>query len=150
MRRLPLAALLSSVLGCSGTQHPTAPGSTFDYTVSDQTETRVCESRVTPQASCTVTLDARAVLGELEGREWQIPSLATVVRDGRSGQDLHASPGTLTGEDIRRIAGSNVLPARGSLSIPIHVQFAVGQAPYYVDGPHVLSVTWTAVTSATR
>jgi hypothetical protein len=85
-------------------------------------------------------MTARVELGELEGKAWQIASVQGTVRDGRSGQDLHAVPGMLTAEDVRRVAGSNVLVANGRLTIPLELRFVIGQAPFYVDGPHELHV----------
>ena len=146
MRTPALVVLLGGAcLGCGSNQPTTVSGSTLNYAVTDQTETEVCESPVTPQATCTVTLTARVLLGELEGREWQIRSIQSSVRDGRSGQDLHAIPATLTADEIQRAAGSSVLRARGSLAIPLQVQFLIGQAPYYSDGTHELKVTLVAV-----
>ena len=147
--------MIGLLLGCClgvdcGTTHESpvvAPGTNVGFAVRDQAESRVCESPATPEASCTVTMTAHVDVAELEGREWQLLSIQGVVRDGRSGQDLHAIPGVLTSEDIRRIAGSSVLPAHGRLTIPLELQFTVGQAPYYVDGPHELHVTVFAAVS---
>ena len=151
MRDHATALILGCCLGCGSTQQPptVTAGSTVSYTVADQAEQRACESPVTPRATCKVTLTARVVLGELEGRKWQLVSVQGVVRDGRSGQDLHAVPGALTSDDIRRVAGSDVLPAHGRLTIPLELQFLVGQAPFYVDGPHELHVTLVATISGT-
>lgn len=145
MRTPLLVVLLGGCLGCGSNQPTAARGTAVTYAVADQTETQVCESPVTPQATCTVTLTARVVLGELEGHEWRIRSIQSSVRDGRSGQDLHALPTTLTADQIQRAAGTNVLQARGSLEIPVQVQFLIGQAPYYIDGPHELKVTLFAL-----
>ncbi len=131
---------------CGAGQHgPVVPaGSSFAFSVDGQAESSVCQSPATPDSTCTVTMTARVELGELEGREWQLASLLSVVRDGRSGQDLHASPSNLTSDDIRRLAGTNLLSPNGHLSIPLTLQFVVGQAPFYIDGPHELHVTIVA------
>jgi hypothetical protein len=149
MRPRAIALFVGCCLGCGSAQRSPAvgPGATVNYAVIDQAEERICQSPVTPQATCTVTLTAHVALGELEGREWQLVSIQGVVRDARSGQDLHAVPGALTSADIRLITGTSVLPAFGRLTIPLQLQFRVGQAPFYVDGPHDLHVTVLATVS---
>jgi len=151
MRSLAVLCLLACCLACGGAGRSfTAPaGTTVQYAVTNQVETRTCESPVTPQATCRITLSARVLLGELEGRPWRIDSVRSVVRDQTSGQDLRALPATLTAEDVRLVAGTNVLPAHGSLTIPVQVQFLVSQKPYYVDGPHELLVTLVASVGGT-
>ena len=151
MRSLAPFLLLVCCLGCRGTGPSfTAPtGTTVRYAIADQAETRDCDSPVTPQATCRISLTARIVLGEMEGREWQIRSVRIIVRDQVSGQDLHAVPAELKADELRQVAGTSVLPAYGAFTIPLKVQFLVGQAPYYVDGPHELLVTLGAVIDGT-
>jgi hypothetical protein len=134
------AGLLGTGCGSGAGRFVAPPGTTLGYSVQGQSESTVCPSPVTRESNCTVTLTARVELGELEGRELRLRSLRTVVRDARTGQDLGATPGELTAEDIRRVAGSNVVAAHGHLTIPLTLQFQVGAAPFYVDGPHELQV----------
>jgi hypothetical protein len=143
---VPLLSGCSLAAACGAGQHgPVVPaGTNLGFSVEGQTESSVCQSPATPESTCTVTMTARVELAELEGREWHLASLLSVVRDGRGDQDLRASPGKLTAEDIRRLAGTNILTAHGHLSIPLTLQFVVGQAPFYIDGPHELHVTIVA------
>jgi hypothetical protein len=141
------------VVGCSlatgcGQQSQAVPaGTSVGYSVVGQAESRACQSPVTRESTCTVTMTAQVELGELEGREWHIRSLESIVRDGRAGQDLAATPRVLTSEAIERLAGSSAVPAHGHLSIPLVLQFKIGQAPFYIDGPHELQVQLFAVVS---
>jgi hypothetical protein len=144
---LLLLGLLASV-GCGGNAPSRPSGTNLDFVVGDQAESKTCDSPVTREATCTVTMTARVELGEVEGRAWNIASVEGVVRDGRSGQDLGAVPGVLTSDEIRRIAGSNVLAAHGRLTIPIELRFVIGQPPFYVDGPHELHVIVIATASS--
>ena len=131
---------IALAVGCDEANPLRPRGTSLSFAVEGQAESKVCDSPATPQATCTVTITARVELGELEGKAWQIASVKGTVRDGRSGQDLQAVPGTLTSEDVRRVAGNNVLPANGRLTIPLELRFVVGQEPFYVDGPHELLV----------
>jgi hypothetical protein len=148
MRSHAIALLLGwSCFACGSGSPLVAPGSNLNVTVTDQAEKRVCQSPVTPEATCTVTMTARITLGELDGRELVLFSVRGVVRDNSTGHDLHAVPSELTSADIQRVAGTNVLPPNGQLVIPLELQFQVRQAPFYVDGPHELVVTVVATAS---
>ncbi len=151
MRSVAIALLFGCWLGagCGSGQHaPAVPaGTTLAFSVESQSESSVCQSPVTRESTCTVTMTARVELGELEDREWHLGSLQSVVRDSRSGQDLGAAPAALTSDDIRRLAGSSMLTAHGRLTIPLTLQFVVGQPPFYIDGPHELHVTIVAQAS---
>jgi len=150
MRPCVTALLLgcSLVIGCGRSSDSRASGTNLAFSVEGQAESKACESPVTPESTCTVTMTARVELGELEGRDWNLASVQGVVRDGRSGQDLRAVPGVLTSDDIRRLAGSSVLAAHGRLTIPLELRFVIGQAPFYVDGPHELHVVVIASASS--
>ena len=127
-------------VGCGRSPSLRGSGTNLAFVVESHAESKACESPVTPEATCTITMTARVELGELEGRDWNISSVQAVVRDGRSGQDLRAVPGVLTSDEIRRLTGSSVLAAHGRLTIPLELRFVIGQAPFYVDGPHELQV----------
>jgi hypothetical protein len=150
MRASTTACLFGCLVwvGCGTNPSLRARGTNLAFVVEGQAESKACESPVTPEATCTVTLTARVELGELEGRDWNIASVRGAVRDGRSGQDLRAVPGVLTSHEIRRLAGSSVLAAHGRLTIPLELRFIIGQAPFYVDGPHELQVIVIASASA--
>jgi hypothetical protein len=145
----PLLLACSAVVACgTGQRGPVASTEAgFTFSVDGQAESSVCPSPATPESTCTVTMTARIEVAEVDGREWHLASLMSVVHDGRSGQDLHASPSELTSEDIQRLAGTNVLSPHGHLSIPLTLRFVVGQAPFYIDGPHQLQVVIAAPVS---
>jgi hypothetical protein len=152
MRFHAIALLLGCWLGagCGAGQHaPAVPtGTALAFAVDGQAESSVCQSPVTRESTCTVTMTARVELGEIDGRAWNLASVQGVVRDSRSGQDLGAVPGVLTSGDIRRLAGSSVLAAHGRLTIPLELRFVIGQAPFYVDGPHELQIVVMASASS--
>jgi hypothetical protein len=144
-----IAVSLCVGLGCgSGDRSFVAPDSTVYFSVVDQAESQVCQPPVTRESTCTVTITARVEVGELEGKEWHLLSLETVVMDTRGRQDLGANPRMWSADDIHRSAGSNMVAAHGHLNIPVEVRFDIGQPPFYIDGPHKLEVKLSAVVSA--
>jgi len=125
--------------GCDGARLLQPSSTALGFVVKWQ-ESRTCELSATPQTPCTVTLTARVELVELEGRSWQISSVQGTVRDSRSGQDLKAVPATLTADEVRQLAGSDVLAANSGLTIPLELRFVIEQPPVDLDRPYDLQV----------
>jgi hypothetical protein len=131
----------SLAAGCGSDRLVPPAGTTLAYSVTGQSESSLCQSPVIRESTCTITLTARVELGDLDGRGLSLRLVQSAVRDGRTGLDLGATPRELTADDIRRLTGSSVVAAHERLTIPLTLQFTVGQAPFYVDGPHELHVS---------
>jgi hypothetical protein len=131
MRKLAtggVAALTWLASGCGNTQ----PASLHASVVIIETDGS-CVSGTAPGTSCSVTRTLNVILHEDGGRDVQLESVSAVLWDTRGMQDMHATPSMLSSVDIRRAAGSNVVPGHGQLAIPYALGFTVVQP--YILGP---------------
>jgi len=121
--RIGLAMAASVSLGCGGGRaasiRATLVVSGVDLT---------CSS-LQPDATCTITSRLGLTVQEDAGRDVYLASVSTFVTDTRGMQDMQATPGQLSSDDIARAAGSPMVPGRGQLSVPLVLSFSI-QEPY--------------------
>ncbi len=88
-----------------------------------------------PGTPCTLTGLVSVLLQERSGRDVQLESLSSAVRD-TEGRDMQAWPAVVSSDQVRAAAGSSMVGAHGQLSIPYPLTFTSA----YLRSPFTLVV----------
>ncbi len=85
-----------------------------------------CTSQDPPGTACTLTGLVNVLVQERSGRDVQLESLSSALRDSE-GHDMQATPAAVSPDEVRISAGSSVVGAHGQLSITYSLAFT---SPY--------------------
>jgi hypothetical protein len=88
------------------------------WEIKRQIEDYVCDA-----TTCRVTIAQQIDFESGHDEDLTLLSVTVIVTEKRSGRVVDAVPAQLSREDVRRLAGSDVVPARKHLVMPLTITF---------------------------
>jgi hypothetical protein len=114
---LLIACCVASGCGSEDISAPSGPAP-LQWEIKRLVEDYACDA-----TTCRVTIAQQVDFASSHDRDMTLLNVTPIVTDKRTGRTVETVPAQLVGDDIRRLAGSNVVPAHKHLVVPLTITF---------------------------